>query len=266
MRSETFFEGHPVFTLEEFVAARIGSRRDTSTVSNLLAKHVASGRLVRLRRGLYATVSRGTGPARALVDPYLVASHLATDAVVAYHAALQFFGKAYSIWRRFDYLTDARRRPFSFRGDEFLPVQTPAPLRGSPDHGDGVLEVAHAGGSVLVTSLERCLVDVLHSPQRCGGWEEVWRSLEMVEYVDVDAVVEYTLRLQSALTVARVGYFLDRHREELLLDDAPLDELHRHVPRQVRYLDATRTSGRLVADWNLIVPHDVAERRWDETA
>jgi predicted transcriptional regulator of viral defense system len=60
---------------------------------------------------------------QATVDPYLVASHLTEDAVVAYHAALQFMGKAYSVWRRFHYLTRKRARAFSFRGLEFVPVQ-----------------------------------------------------------------------------------------------------------------------------------------------
>jgi predicted transcriptional regulator of viral defense system len=196
----------------------------------------------------------------------LVTSRLADDAVVAYHAALQFFGKSYSVWRRFDYLTDERRRPFAFRGDEYLPVQTPAPLRGLPDKGGGVEETTYAGGRLRVTSLERSMVDVLHSPRRCGGWEEVWRSLEMVEFVDVEAVVEYALRLGSSVTVARVGYFLEQHLDELLIDVDQLSELRRLAPRQPRYLDSTRTSGRLVHGWNLVVPDEVAQSRWEDTA
>ncbi len=39
----------------------------------------------------------------------------------------------------------------------------------------------HAGGIVRVTAFERTLVDVLDAPDLGGGWEEVWRSLEMVE-------------------------------------------------------------------------------------
>src|SRR5450759_5416436 len=127
MRSEDFFETHPLFTMQEYLAARSGTGRSLSTAKNLLAKHIAAGRIVRVRRGLYATVARGVDSRQSPVDPFLVASRLADDAVVAYHAALQFFGKTYSVWRRFDYLTDDRRRPFAVRGDEYRPVQTPAP-------------------------------------------------------------------------------------------------------------------------------------------
>jgi len=264
MRSDVFFETHPVFTLDEFVAARSASGRSLSTAKNLLAKHVTAGRLVRVRRALYASVPVGVEPARASVDPYLVASKLAADAVVAYHAALQFHGKVYSVWRRYHFLSDRRLRPFAFRGDEFLPVLTNSPLRSRHDRGGGIETVVHGGGEVRVTTLERSMVDALHSPDRCGGWEEVWRSLEMVEYFDLDAVVEYARRLDSAVTVARVGFFLEQHRDELMVDDGHLAELRRAGPRQPRYFDATRSAGRLVPDWNLIVPERVARRRWDE--
>jgi hypothetical protein len=97
--------------------------------------------------------------------------------VVAYHAALAFHGKAYSAWRRVQYLTEERGRSLTFRGQEFVPVQAPLPVRLLPDFGGGVLWRPHAGSEVRVTSLERCLVDLLHVPEQGGGWEEIWRSL-----------------------------------------------------------------------------------------
>lgn len=84
---------------------------------------------MRVRRGLYATVLRGVSPAKAAVDPYLIATKLANDAVIAYHAALQFQGKAYSVSQRYTYLSCRRRRPFRFHHAEFVPVQLPTPLR-----------------------------------------------------------------------------------------------------------------------------------------
>jgi predicted transcriptional regulator of viral defense system len=120
MRSVDFFDRHPVFTHREFVSAHTATDRSANTSNTLLRKHVAAGRILRVRRGLYAVVPRGADPKSAPVDPYLVATALADDAVVAYHAALQFHGKVYSVSRRFHYLTSARARPYSFRGADFL--------------------------------------------------------------------------------------------------------------------------------------------------
>lgn len=260
-----FFANNPVFTHQEFaLSASRGEKSRSQTSHNILAYHLSTGRLVRIRRGLYATVLRGISPATAAVDPYLIATKLADAAVVAYHAALQFYGKASSVSQRFTYLTSRRARPFRFRQAEFVPVQVPATLRRLPDVGGEIHVRRHAGGLVRVTTLERTLVDVLDAPDHGGGWEELWRSLEAVEFFDVDAVVAYALKLQSALTVARVGFFLEQHRDTLMVEERQLEALHAHAPAQPRYLDRRREPGKLVPRWNLVVPPRVLSRAWLE--
>ena len=265
--SGEFFDRTPVFTRAEFEAARAETaRRSPRTTDSLLRRYVADGRLLRLRAGLYAVVPRGAEAATAPVDPYLVATKLASDATVAYHAALQFWGKAYSVWQRFHFVTETSTRALRFRGLEFVPVKLPLPLRQLPTSERYVTEQRHAGGTVRVTTLERTLVDVLDVPSNAGGWEEIWRSLEMVEFFDLDAVASYAVKLGSALTAARVGFYLDQHREALMVEDKHLDPLRRLRPRQPRYLDARRKPGKLVPAWNLIVPDDVIGRTWAEVA
>ncbi len=262
-----FFANHPVFTHEEFATAALrGKDRSPQTTHNILAHHLAAGHLVRVRRGLYATVPRGVSPAKAVVDPYLVATKLASDAVVAYHTALQFHGKAHSVSQRYIYLCRRRARLFRFRQAEYAPVQVPAHLRRLRDAGGGILERHHAGGLVRVTTLERTLVDVLDVPEHGGGWEEIWRSLEAVEFFDLEAVVAYALKLKSALTVARVGFFLEQHREKLMVEDRHLKPLLAHAPKQPTYLDRRRETGKLVPRWNLVVPERVLSRAWGEVA
>lgn len=262
-----FFARHPVFRYRDFVAIHSASgQRSRQTSASVLKQHVAAGNLLHVRRGLYATVPRGTSAESVQVDPYLLATNLAEDAIVAYHAALQFHDKAYSLWRRFHYLTCSRLRRFSFRDAEFVPVQAPARVRSLPDLGGGVVERRHAGGLIRVTSLERTLVDVLDAPQRCGGWEEAWRSLEMVEFLDLDALTEYAGKLGSALTAARVGLFLEQHREQLMAEDSHLDALRKLAPAQPRYLSSKRESGELVRGWNLVVPRRILSRAWAEVS
>ncbi len=73
-----------------------------------------------------------------------------------------------------------------------------------------------------MTSLERTLVDVLVRPDLGGGWEEVWCSLESAEYFDLEQVTDYTLKLRSAAAVAKVGFFLEQHRDALMVEEFQL--------------------------------------------
>ena len=260
-----FFARHPVFRYEDFAQTYSESgERSRHTPASVLKQHVAAGNLVHVRRGVYATVPRGVSAEDFQVDPYLLACKLTEDAVMAYHSALQFHGKVYSVWNRFQYLTRRRLRKFFFRGMEFVPVQVPAAVRLLDNFGGGVKVKPHAGGHVRVTTLERTLVDVLDSPDRCGGWEETWRSLEMVEFFDLEAVIDYAKNMDSALTAARVGFFLEQNRERLMVSDHHLDALRTLAPAQPRYFDARRESGKLVKGWNLIVPERVLDRSWEE--
>ena len=263
MRSTDFFAEHPVFTHGEYLAARAGRGATRRTSDNLLGQHLAAGNIVRIRRGLYASVPRGVDPTQASVDPYLVATKVEPDAVVAFHAALQFHGKAYSLWNRFHYLTSKRAVRFAYRDLEFVPVRVPADLRALPEYGGGILERRHGGGVVRVTTLERTLADVLDAPDKAGGWEEVWRSLEMIEFFDLDAVFAYVDK-RSAMTAARVGFFLEQHREQMMVEEQHLERLAELSPAQPRYLDGRREEGKLISRWNIIVPERVLQRTWQE--
>jgi hypothetical protein len=83
---------------------------------------------------------------------------------------------------------------------------------------------------------------------------------------DLDAVVEHAVKLGSALTAARVGFFLEQHDEELMVEDRYLERLREFAPAQPRYLDARREPGQLVSKWNLVVPERVLNRTWQEVA
>ncbi|MCK5800510.1 MAG: transcriptional regulator [Deltaproteobacteria bacterium] len=260
--SEDFFQSHPVFTHEEYARSRSGG--SSRTVDSLLRKHMQRGRIVRVRRGLYVTMPPGTSA--ETVDPYLLASKVTSDAAVSHHAALQFHGRTYSVWSQVTFLTRHHARRFRFGPTEYVPAHPPTAVAELPDMGGGIETVSSGGGRVRVCTCERAMVDVLHAPALGGGWEEIWRSLEMIEFLDLEAVISYALRLESATTIARVGLFIEQHRERLFVEDAHLERLASCAPRAPRYLDATRERGRLVRPWNLIVPEWVLNQRWGEVA
>lgn len=219
------------------------------------------------------SVPPGLEPDNAPVDGYILASKMAEDAVLAYHTALELYGKAHSIHERFLYLTGhrAQTRPLYFRGTSFTGILFPRALRDKGKESFGIDKVDRAGVWLRSTSLERTLVDVLDRPSLGGGWEEIWRSLESVEFFDLDKVVDYALLLENSTTVAKVGFYLETHRKELMVEDKHLRRLRKLRPKQRAYMvrnsdERKRSNKRLIRQWNLVVPDDVLEQAWEETS
>jgi predicted transcriptional regulator of viral defense system len=266
MKVEDFFHRRPVFTNEE-LAQFLASRRahGPRAQESLLAYYTKTGRVVRVRRGLYGVVPPGATPETYSFDPFLLAAKMTKDALLAYHTALEVHGKAYSTHQYLAYLSSRPLRPVAFRSQLFRGVKFPQTLLRKGKGNYGVVEMDRVGLEMRVTSLERTLVDVMNRPDLSGSWEEIWRSLESVEFFDLDKVVEYALLLENATTVAKVGFFLEQHRETLMVDDAHLKQLHDLRPHQPHYLErGKRRAGRLATGWNLVVPREVFERSWAE--
>ena len=82
---------------------------------------------------------------------------------------------------------------------------------------------------------------------------------------DLDAVIDYAFKLDSAATVARVGLYLEQHREPLMVDENHLERLRARAPRQPIYLErGKRESGRLLSRWNIVVPERILLHTWAE--
>ena len=267
VRLNRFFERHAVFTVGE-LDRYLRDRRscNASTRNSLLAYHRKQGRILHVRRGLYATVPWGMEAASMTVDPYLVAAKMAEDAVLAYHTALEFHGRAYSAHWQLVYVSAGRSLPLTFQSREFRGAPVPMPLLAKGTAMFGVTRHDRSGVALQVTNHERTLVDVLDRPELSGGWEEVWRSLESVEFFDLDQVIAYTRLLGNATTAAKVGFFLEQQREPLMVEDAHLDALRELCPRQPHYLTRRQPKGcRWVKDWNLMIPAEILEQSWGET-
>ena len=266
MKVDEFLQQNTVFTLEEldrFLSER-GSR-NPNTRRSLLTYYRKKGRIIPIRRGLYATVPLGGDPQSSPVDPYLVAAKLIPDAVLAYHTALEFHGKAYSVYMQFHYVSAKKSTLLTFQGHEFIRAPVPPALVAKGEEMFGVIHRNRSGVEMRVTNLERALVDVLDRPDLGGGWEEIWRSLESVEFFDLDQVIAYVLLLENATTAAKVGFFLEQHKEALMVEDVHLEQLRNQRPRQTHYFVlGKRDDCRWIREWNLMIPVEILNRSWEE--
>lgn len=73
-----------------------GKEPNPATVRELLRYHQRTGRILAVRRGLFATVPPGSTPESAPIDAFLAAAMGCPEVVLAYHTALELHGLAYS--------------------------------------------------------------------------------------------------------------------------------------------------------------------------
>ena len=263
MKVETFLAHNQIFTIEE---ARIALELEGtgSTLYNLLAYHLQRGHIARIRKGLYYTIPKGLDPTTYPIDPYLVAGKMTPDAILAYHTSLGFHGKLHTLRNNFTYITQRKLKPsFAFRNLLFKGISIPKGT--SHDVHFGVEIVDYQGCKIRVTTLERTFVDVLDRPALIDNWEEIWRSLESIEYLNLQQVLAYAQLLNNATTYVRIAFFLDQHREMLNLTEKDLSVFDAFKPKSPHYLVRhSKEPKQLIARWNLIVPKSLLQRSWEE--
>lgn len=144
-------------------------------------------------------------PAQCPIDPFLVASKMADDSVIAYGSAFDLHRKLHTIQNRIIYPTKKRvMTSFEFRDMKYQAVAIPKALKTVNEETFGVQSIDRLGQPVFVTTLERTLVDVLDRPYLCGSWKEIWLSLEGIEYLDMDQVLKYALLLANSIKHSRM--------------------------------------------------------------
>jgi predicted transcriptional regulator of viral defense system len=261
-----FFSRHAVFTTEELDRFLFGRKSyNSNTRKSLLAYYYKKGRIINIRRGLYSTIPYGSDPSSYLVDPYLLTAKMAEDAILAYNTALQFHGKAYSINNRLLYVSSKKTLTLKFQKYEIRGILTPSSLRVKGNEMYGVTVLKRSGVELKVTNLERTFVDVLDRPDLSGSWEEIWRSLESIEFFDLEQVLAYVLLLENKTTAAKVGFFLESHKDTLMVEEKYLEKLQKIRPRQPHYLSRNRRKDcHWVKNWNLMIPVEILNKSWEE--
>lgn len=267
MSLQRFFIRHPVFTIDEaqqFINQ--AGTRSKNTLKALLRYYVNKGVITHIKRGLYAAAPVGVNEAKNFpIDPYLISAKLTKDAVISHHTALAFYGHTYTVANRFIYSTRYETPKFDFQNCQYQGVLFPKKLRDAQKEEILIKPAERLGMTFSITSFERTLVDLLDRPDLGFGWEEIWRSLENVGYFDIPKVLEYTLLLNNTTTTAKVGFYLEQHRDALMVEENDLQILEQHKPKQSHYMDKNyRQPSKLQKRWNLIVPNIILEKTWEE--
>jgi predicted transcriptional regulator of viral defense system len=268
MNLATFFEQYPVFTQNEYRQFLLShGTTNQNTQRELLAYHIKKHHIMRIRRGVFANIPLAfqDKAENFQVDPYLIAGRIIPDTVIAYHSAFDFHGVSYSLHHEYLYISQQPIRAFKFNESNFICLPFPKQMSEQVALNYEVVLAERQGLSIKVTSLERTIVDVLDRPNYGGGWEEIWRTAEHISILNLDNVIKYAELLKNATTIAKLGFFLEQFKEQLSVDEYILKYLESKKPSGTHYLERNkRESGKWLQRWNLIIPHYILERSWEE--
>jgi len=233
-----------------FTLADVGAITGLSPAAarNLVHKAQQRGLVTRLKPGLYNLVPFELGRATEHIDsPYLIARELAGTApyFLSHGTALELHRMVtqpnFTL-----YVSCTRRvRPQMVGGYDFRFIHISA--------GQEFGVVKHwidKERFVMISDIERTIIDGLRHPAFVGGITEVAKGLWMKrDVLNVDRLVDYARRLGVGAVVRRLGYLLERYG---LADAAALEPLHRLLTATYQRLDPLLPAeGTFLSRWRL---------------
>ncbi|MSQ51328.1 MAG: transcriptional regulator [Betaproteobacteria bacterium] len=233
-----------------FTLADVGSITGLSASSarNLVHKAQRRGLVTRLKPGLYNLVPFDLGRATEHIDsPYLIARELAGSApyFLSHGTALEL-NRMVTQPNFTVYVSCTRRvRPQTVGGYDFRFVHIAA------EQVFGVMKHwIDKERFVMISDMERTIIDGLRRPAFAGGISEVAKGLWMKRAaVKVDRLVDYTGRLGVGAVVRRLGYLLNHYG---LANASALAPLRGMLTASYQRLDPSlRAEGAFVSRWRL---------------
>jgi predicted transcriptional regulator of viral defense system len=247
----------------------IFSLRDVEKITSLAAKSAANfadtlvkrGIATRLKPGLFILVPFELGREREyLGNPYVIARELAAGRqYYLSHASAMDLHRMVTQPQLVVYVTTPSAvRARTILGTEFRFVRCkPEQFFGTVDHWVDKTQ------KVVVSDLERTVIDGLKQPKYCGGFSEVAKGFWMRRGdVDISRLVGYALRLDVGAVIRRLGFLLEVCKVEA---PAELEQLRRRVTGAYHLLDPTLPAeGRRIARWRIrlnVTPEEIESVR-----
>lgn len=217
--------------------------KDT-TMNAYLSRAVKAGTMERIRQSVYALPGHE--------NKYACAALAVPDGVICYHSALEYHQLQTQVFTYVQIGSKARFRDFAFKNQEYKRV----PLVNGP----GIYTVKQEGVTIMITALERTLVDCIDRPDLCAGYEEIGKAFEMLRPGDLDySLLTKCLEHHNKKTLwKKCGYIFDRYDIETGCPKSFLD-LCRERAGNVYITMGSPLYVRYNAKWNLMAPRDMEE-------
>ncbi|HNZ09750.1 MAG TPA: type IV toxin-antitoxin system AbiEi family antitoxin [Bacillota bacterium] len=222
---------------------------NAKSADSILYNYIRKGYIASVKRNLYVAISPYSK--QPVANRFQIASRIKDDSYITHHTAFEYHGCANQVFFEV-YVASARKfQPFAYDGYTYRYI-APRIDTGTIKKPDGV----------MVTDMERTILDGINDFDRIGGFEELLRCIELVLNVDEGKLMEYLKLYNSCFMYQKAGYILDRFKEQLHLTEGIFETCEAAIGKSVRYLYQGVRMEKPVFDrrWQLVVPESLTDK------
>lgn len=211
-----------------------------------LSRLEKNGKIVKLKRGLYAVVNPITQD--VFVNRFEIATALHDGAYCAYHTALEYYGLATQVYLDVHLITEKRYKPILIEDMEYHCFQS--------NYNEGVTEYKR-NCKIRVTELERTVTDCLYRMKIAGGIEEVFMAMNVINYLDEEKLLKHLSGYQSKLIYKKAGYLFSLLKPKYL-SDRFYEQCKENMPvRDDDIRENKRVDYVYDKEWKIYVPEQI---------
>jgi predicted transcriptional regulator of viral defense system len=202
--------------------------------------------VAKIRNNMYTCISGETGA--PVANRFQIASNITPTSYVSHHTAMEYYGITDQVYYDVYVSSETSFRGFTFDGYTYRYIE-------SKNLG-GIVKPPYSGG-VVVTDLERTLVDSIKDMDKISGVEEVVQNVESVHRLQESRLLKYLELYNNKFLYQKMGYLLWQHKEQLDLSDRFFETCKGEIGKSKRYLTRDQNGGRYDDTWKLVVPDDL---------
>ena len=221
---------------------------DDKQFENHMASMVRSGKVVKIRNGLYAQIDNLGVP---LTTKFEIASKINDESFVSHHSALEYYGVANQVFNTLTVGSKKKFNDFSFDDVDYT--------RQAVKDYTQVIYIVTAG--VRIATLERAVVDCIDNIDLGGGIDELLNALEQIRVLDENRLAEILQAYNKVILYQKVGFILEQYKDKYMLSDKFFADCKSRLTNQIKYfLNDEYSDIAYNSDWQLMAPKNLKSR------
>lgn len=228
---------------------------NSHTCKNMLRQLLDSEQIVKVRKGLYEVIPpEHVGKEKPAAEKFLLGRKVTSPYCLAYHSALEVHGVANSAIYNIVYIASPNQfRNFKYEGVGYRWVPR--------ENLTGTQKTIWSTAQIIVTDREKTILDCIDRIDLAGGFEETFKSLSSMTNVNFDRLYQYAKKEKKKVLFHKLGFFLSLKeiRESWDINEEKLRKIKLNLSSKIYYFEVSKGKGKLVKEWNLIVPSNIEE-------